>query len=71
MTEGYVEKLRDIFIEARTPRVISVIMNVPCCKGLSEMVKEAVLLSGRKEMEVEEHIVDLDGKFLEAKRIVL
>ncbi len=68
-TDGYVEKLKDIFIESATPRVSIVIMNVPCCKGLTSLVTEAVKLSGRKDMELEEFIIDLDGKFLEAKRL--
>lgn len=68
-TEGFVEKLKDIFVQSDTPKVTVVIMNVPCCKGLSALVIEAVKLSGRKDLEVEEFIIDLDGRFLEAKRL--
>jgi NAD-dependent dihydropyrimidine dehydrogenase PreA subunit len=68
-TEGYVEKLRDIFIESQTPRVMVVIMSVPCCKGLSSMVIDAVRLSGRTDLELEEIVIDLEGRFLEAKRL--
>ncbi len=68
-TEGYVEKLKDIFIESQTPRVMVVIMSVPCCKGLSSMVIDAVRLSGRTDLELEEIVIDLEGRFLEAKRI--
>ena len=68
-TENYVEKLKDIFIGSQTPKVIVVIMNVPCCKGLSAMVSDSVRLSGRKDLELEEIVVDLDGQFLDAKRL--
>ncbi len=68
-TEGYVEKLKDIFIESQTPRVMVVIMSVPCCKGLSSMVIDAVRLSGRTDLELEEIVIDLEGRFLEAKRL--
>lgn len=70
-TEDYVEKLKDIFIESQTPRVMVVIMNVPCCKGLSAMVLEAAKNSGRNDLELEEITIDLDGRFLEAKRLSL
>jgi len=68
-TEDYVEKLKDIFIESQTPRVMVVIMSVPCCKGLSSMVADAVRLSGRTDLELEEIVIDLEGRFLEAKRL--
>jgi len=58
-TETYVEKLKDIFVVSNTKKVTVVIMSVPCCKGLSAMVKEAVELSGRTDIEVEEMIISL------------
>ncbi len=61
-TEGYVEKLAEIFKQANTPKVISVIMEVPCCLGLNEIVRQAVQLSGRADIEMEECVVSLDGK---------
>lgn len=70
-TEDYVEKLKDIFTESQTPKVTVVTMNVPCCKGLSAMVLEAAKNSGRNDLELEEITVDLDGRFLEAKRLSL
>jgi NAD-dependent dihydropyrimidine dehydrogenase PreA subunit len=68
-TEGYVEKLAQIFKTANTPRVRVVIMAVPCCKGLSSIVSEAVKLSGRKDIVVEEHTVSLDGNVSDVKEI--
>ncbi|MFH1222748.1 MAG: 4Fe-4S binding protein [Pseudomonadota bacterium] len=70
-TEGYVEKLKDIFVEAQTPKVNVVIMSVPCCKGLSALVSEAVRASGRKDLIVEEHVVSLDGKLAEVRKLNL
>ncbi|MBU0506367.1 MAG: 4Fe-4S dicluster domain-containing protein [bacterium] len=61
-TDGYVEKLAAIFSQANTPKVLSVIMEVPCCFGLSVIVKEAIKMSGRKDLEFEEHVVSLDGQ---------
>jgi len=60
-TENYSQKLADIFDTANTKKVLSVIMAVPCCKGLTELIKEAVNLSKNKEIKVEEHIVQLNG----------
>ena len=40
-TEGYVEKLTEIFKLNGIPKVIVVRMEVPCCGGLSVMVQQA------------------------------
>jgi NAD-dependent dihydropyrimidine dehydrogenase PreA subunit len=61
-TDGYVEKLAAIFTQAKTPKVLSVIMEVPCCLGLSQIVKEAIKMSGRNDIEFEEHVVSLEGQ---------
>ena len=68
-TEGYVEKLAQIFKTANTPKVKVVIMQVPCCKGLSAIVVEAAKLSGRSDLVIEEHVVALDGNMSEVKEI--
>ena len=68
-TEGYVEKLAQIFKTSNTPKVKVVIMQVPCCKGLSAIVVEAAKLSGRSDMIVEEHIVALDGNMSDVREI--
>lgn len=68
-TEGYVEKLAEIFKISNTPKVSIVIMEVPCCKGLSAIVTEAARLCGRKDLVVEEHIISLDGNLSDVKEI--
>jgi NAD-dependent dihydropyrimidine dehydrogenase PreA subunit len=59
--EGYLEKLRDIFSMANTPKVIVALMAVPCCSGLLSIVTEAARLSGRKDLVIEKMVVSLDG----------
>ncbi|MFH1729336.1 MAG: 4Fe-4S dicluster domain-containing protein [Pseudomonadota bacterium] len=60
-TDPYVEKLANILKHNNIPKIIPVIMEVPCCKGLTEIVKEAVKLSG-KNVQIQEHVISLDGK---------
>jgi hypothetical protein len=55
-----VEKLATIFKTNETPNVTVAIMEVPCCKGLDIMVKEAILKSGR-DIPLETVIVNIDG----------
>jgi hypothetical protein len=59
-TGSYVEKLATIFKTNETPRVTVAIMEVPCCKGLDIMVKEAILKSGH-DIPLETVIVNIDG----------
>ena len=59
-TAPYVEKLATIFRTNDTPRVTVAIMEVPCCKGLDIMVKEAIQKSGR-DIPLETVIVNIDG----------
>ena len=61
-TEPYTEKLAAIFSEANIKKAIVVIMEVPCCKGLSKFAKDAAKLSGRQDLLVEEHIMGVNGE---------
>jgi hypothetical protein len=36
-------------------------MEVPCCSGLTMIVQQAVELSGRDDIIVEENIIGIDG----------
>jgi len=36
-------------------------MEVPCCGGLTMIVNEAVELSGRNDIVVEENVIGIDG----------
>jgi len=60
-TGSYVEKLATIFASNETPRVTVAIMEVPCCRGLDVMVREAIQKSGR-DIPLETVIVGIDGK---------
>ena len=60
-TNGYAEKLGAILSEPSIPKVIVVRMEVPCCGGLVAIARQAVELSGRKDLEFQEVVVDLEG----------
>jgi len=60
-TAPYIEKLAQIIKINNTPSVTVAIMEVPCCRGLSMMVAEAVKQSGR-EVPVETVIIGVDGE---------
>lgn len=60
-TDGYVEKLAAILSEPSIPNVITVRMEVPCCGGLSAIVREAAAQSGRSDLVVEDVVVGLNG----------
>lgn len=68
-TEGYVEKLTGILSSNGIPKVIIVRMEVPCCGGLTMMVKEAARRSGRTDLIVEEAVIGLDGELREIKKL--
>lgn len=59
-TSSYVDKLANIFTTSETPRVTVAIMEVPCCRGLDILVKEAIQKSGR-DIPLETVIVGIDG----------
>ncbi|RNC71342.1 MAG: iron-sulfur cluster-binding oxidoreductase [Desulfuromonadales bacterium] len=60
-TGAYVEKMAAIFRENDVKSVTVAIMEVPCCRGLDVMVKQAVGLSG-KDFPLETVIVGIDGE---------
>ena len=60
-TGNYVEKLAAIFRENDVKSVTVAIMEVPCCRGLDIMVKQALGLSGR-EIPLETLIIGVDGE---------
>lgn len=66
-TEPYTEKLSEIFKRANTTKIIVVIMQVPCCKGLMKITLDAIKLSNRNDIILEEHILGLDGKLISTK----
>jgi NAD-dependent dihydropyrimidine dehydrogenase PreA subunit len=68
-TEPYVEKLAGIFASNDIPRVIIVRMEVPCCGGLTQLVHHGVVLSGRRDLVVDEVVVGTDGAIRGERRL--
>ena len=60
-TGVYVEKLATIFRENDVKSITVAIMEVPCCRGLDVMVKQALLQSG-KTIPLESIIIGVDGE---------
>ena len=60
-TGTYVEKLATIYRTNDVKSVTVAIMEVPCCRGLDIMVKQALGLSG-KEIPFETLIIGVDGE---------
>ena len=64
-TRPYASKLGAILKENGIPKVIVARMEVPCCGGLAMIVQQAVELSGRDDIVVEENIIGIDGAIKE------
>jgi len=60
-TVGYAEKLGAILAEPTIPKVTVVRMEVPCCGGLTAIARDAVRLSGRRDLPAEEVTISLGG----------
>ena len=58
---GYVEKLATIFQGSGIKSITIAIMEVPCCRGLDIMVRQALAASGQ-EIPVETVIIGIDGE---------
>ena len=59
-TDEYVEKIAELLKNNTVYSLTVVIMEVPCCSGLCQIVQEAVELSGTK-MPVKRIVIGLDG----------
>jgi len=70
-TDGYAEKMGMILSEPTIPKVIVVRMEVPCCGGLTEILKEGIRLSGRKDLQAEEVTLSLSGEVIKVEPIEL
>ena len=68
-TDPYAQKLGGILAEPSIPKVIIVRMEVPCCGGLTMIVRQAAELSGRPDLVVEEVTVGVSGDILGTKTL--
>ena len=59
-TDGYAEKLAEIIGNNTIYSLTVVIMGVPCCAGLYQLVKKAVELSGQ-QIHIRKVVIGLDG----------
>jgi ferredoxin len=62
-TDIYIEKLTAMIDVARINTIIVMMMEVPCCRGLLQMVKNALSKASRK-VPVKEMIINLSGEVL-------
>ena len=60
-TAPYVEKLATIFRQNNVKSITVAIMEVPCCRGLDVMVRQALELSG-KEIPLETATIGINGE---------
>ncbi|MBI2355024.1 MAG: iron-sulfur cluster-binding oxidoreductase [Deltaproteobacteria bacterium] len=60
-TSAYVEKLAHIFSANVLKSITVAIMEVPCCRGLDVMVREALQQSG-KDIPLESIVIGIDGE---------
>ncbi len=64
----YVEKIAALVDRGQAASITAMIMQVPCCRGLMEMVGEALARS-RRQVPVTEVIVGLQGQILSLRRL--
>jgi hypothetical protein len=60
-TTAYVEKLAHIFSANAIKSITVAIMEVPCCRGLDVMVREALGKSGM-DIPLESIVIGIDGE---------
>jgi len=69
-TEGYIEKLAGIFAQNNIPKILIIRMTVPCCGGLSMIVRKANNLSGKTNLIIEEVTIDINGDFVKSEMLI-
>ncbi len=62
-TDIYIQKLTRLIDDARVNTISVVIMEVPCCGGLSQMVRMATQMASRK-VPVKEIVISIRGEIL-------
>ncbi|MFZ5515194.1 MAG: ATP-binding protein [Candidatus Zhuqueibacterota bacterium] len=66
-TRNYAAKLGQILADSTIPKVIIARMEVPCCGGLTMIVKQAVQLSGRGNLVMQEDVLGINGAILSSR----
>jgi len=66
-TSSYAAKLGAILSDPTIPKALVVIMEVPCCRGLTQLALQARALSGRDDLVLEEHVLALTGEIKEIR----
>jgi Pyruvate/2-oxoacid:ferredoxin oxidoreductase delta subunit len=66
--QDYIQKFAAIFRSAGVRRITTVIMEVPCCSGLPNIVEKGLALSG-KQIPMEEVFISTRGKVLECRKV--
>ncbi len=65
--QAYIRKFTEIFQVAKPRSVTVVIMEVPCCGGMRQIVSEALRLSGEK-IAVEEAVIGARGQLIRREK---
>ncbi len=65
---AYIEKFAEIFETASIKSVTLVIMEVPCCSGLPEIVKYGMKMAG-KQIPVEKIIISSRGQIIKREKL--
>lgn len=65
---AYIEKFTEIFENASVKSVTIVIMEVPCCSGLPEIVKYGMKMAG-KQIPVEKIVISSRGEIIKRERL--
>lgn len=62
-TEAYVHRFEQIFQEANIRSITVLVMEVPCCQGLPEIIRKGMKMAGKK-IPVEKVVVGRTGEIL-------
>lgn len=68
-TQAYVEKFAGIFAHASIKSVTVVIMEVPCCGGLPQIVRRGMQMAG-KSVPMEQIVISTRGEILRKEKLV-
>lgn len=68
-TSSYAAKLGAILSEPTIPKALVVVMEVPCCRGLTQLALQARALAGRDDLVLEEHVLALTGEIKNVRRL--